>query len=71
MHEIFEKYLNLLWNMFQYDINVFSHPWLYYWLLVPAVGYLVFFFVKWAVLTTPLWLPIACAFAPFRGRGRK
>jgi len=71
MHEIFDKYINLLWNMYQFDINVFSHPWMYYWLLVPAVCYLVFFFAKWAVLTTPIWLPVALALAPFRGRIKK
>ncbi len=71
MSEIVEKYLNLLWNNFQFDIDVFSQPWLYYWLLIPAVGYFVFFFIKWAVLTTPVWLPIALALTPFKGKGHK
>lgn len=53
------KYLELLWNMFEYDINQLSQPWMYYWLLVPAIGYLVFFFVKWIVFTTPIWLPLS------------
>jgi hypothetical protein len=62
MNPYIEKYLELLWNMFEYDINQLSQPWMYYWLLVPAVGYLVFFFVKWAVLTTPFWLPVSIIF---------
>jgi hypothetical protein len=61
MTAVFEKYFDLLWNMFQFDINVLSQPWMYYWLLLPAVGYLVFFFIKWVVLTTPVWLPSALA----------
>jgi hypothetical protein len=54
-----DKYLEFLWNCFQYDIEVFSQAWLYYWALVPAVGYLVFFVLKWAVLTVPVWLPVS------------
>jgi hypothetical protein len=58
MNAIFEKYLNLLYQMFEYDIHVFSQPWMYYIALLPAIGYLIFFFAKWAVLTTPIWMPI-------------
>jgi hypothetical protein len=56
--DILHKYLEFLWNSFQYDIQVFSHGWLYYWLLIPAFGYFVFFIFKWIVLMAPLWLPI-------------
>jgi hypothetical protein len=66
MNPIFQQYFDLLWRMFEYDINVFSHPWLYYLALIPAIGYLVFFFMKWTVLTTPLWLPVFLAFQSFR-----
>jgi len=59
MDSPFSKYLDLLWRMFEADINQLSQPWMYYWLLVPAIGYLVFFFIKWAVLTTPIWLPLS------------
>ena len=55
--EILTAYLNILWNSFQWDIHYFSQPWLYYWLLVPFIFYLIFFFVKWMILTTPIWLP--------------
>lgn len=65
-----DNYLSLLWNMFQYDINILSQPWMYYWVLIPAIGYLVFFFLKWAVITTPLWLPVALALSTFQGRRR-
>jgi hypothetical protein len=53
-----ENYLALLWRMFEYDIHVFSQLWMYQWVLVPAIAYLIFFLVKWAVLTIPIWLPI-------------
>lgn len=51
------EYFDLLIFFFKYDISVYSKPWLYYWVLVPAIVYTIFFFIKWAILTTPLWLP--------------
>jgi hypothetical protein len=68
MTNAIDKYLSLLWEIFQYDINILSRPWMYYWVLIPAIGYLVFFFIKWAVITTPLWLPVALALSSFKGR---
>lgn len=43
--------------MFKYDVEVFSKPWLYIPLLIPAAFYFVFFIIKWAVLTSPIWIP--------------
>lgn len=57
--DILHQYLELLWQMFQYDIQVFSQPWIYYTLLIPATFYFVFFMLKWTVLTTPIWLPLS------------
>ena len=54
-----EKYFEFLWNCFQFDIQTFSHGWMYYYLLIPALGYFVFFILKWIVLTIPMWMPIA------------
>jgi hypothetical protein len=54
-----EKYLDFLWNCFQSDIHIFSLSWLYYYLLIPAAGYFVFFILKWIVLTIPMWMPVA------------
>jgi len=53
-----------------YDMQVFSQPWIYYWLLVPALGYLAFFFLKWTVMTTPVWLPLSIVAGAF-ARGKK
>ena len=56
MNETIEKYIDYLWQMFAYDMEVMSQPWMYYWLLIPIIGYLTFFFCKWIVLTTPIWI---------------
>lgn len=71
MNTSIDKYLELLWNQFQYDIEIFSQPWMYYWALIPAIGYLIFFFFKWTVLTTPVWLPPGIVAQMFRGSRKK
>lgn len=58
MKELLLNYLTLLYGLFQYDISVFSHKWLII-TVVPAAFYLVFFFIKWAVLTAPIWMPLS------------
>jgi hypothetical protein len=55
--EILQKYLELLWSCFEYDIHIFSQTWIYAWILIPAMCYTAFFMVKWVVLTAPIWLP--------------
>ena len=55
--EIFEAYLNLVWNSFMADVDVLSIWWVWVTIL-PAVGYVLFMTVKWTLLTTPLWIPI-------------
>lgn len=67
MQEILNGYLDFLWKAFQYDMDVFSQGWMYYWILIPAIGYLVFFFIKWTVITVPIWLPVRLF---FEGVGR-
>jgi hypothetical protein len=66
MYKILEEYLNLLWRLFQYDINVFSQVWIYAWLLIPAIFYFIFFMMKWAVLTAPFWIPINMVLGGFK-----
>ncbi|GAB3975543.1 hypothetical protein GCM10028806_33340 [Spirosoma terrae] len=55
-------YLGLLKACFEYDITVYSQPWIYWALLVPVTFYTAFFMVKWAILTLPFWLPIRLMF---------
>jgi len=49
----------ILLEQYQFDVSVMSQPWMYWWLLLPITAYVAFFLVKWAMLTAPLWLPIA------------
>jgi len=62
MKEILEKYFTRLYELFLYDIEVMSQPWMYWCLLIPISCYVVFFFIKWSVLTAPLWLPVYLSF---------
>ena len=57
--KLYQNYFNLLWESFQYDIEVFSQWWMYTHLLIPATFYLVFFIVKWIVLTFPIWFSVS------------
>lgn len=50
--------LQLLTDLWKFDIEVFSKPWIYWLLCIPAAAYLAFFFLKWSVLTAPIWLPV-------------
>jgi len=54
-----EQIFQILIEQYQYDVAIMSQPWMYLLLLIPISFYLTFFFVKWAVLTAPLWLPLA------------
>ena len=53
-------------ELWQFDVWVFSQWWLYAPFLIPALFYLSFFFLKWAVLTAPVWLPVAIVIGAFR-----
>ncbi len=54
--------LQILIDLWKFDVKVFSNPWLYIPFLIPAAGYLAFFFLKWTVLTSPIWLPLRLIF---------
>ena len=64
--EIANAYVTLLWNSFQVDLHVFSQWWLYAPLFIPAIGYAVFFFLKWGILLIPIWLPLNFIFGGVR-----
>jgi hypothetical protein len=53
--------MSTLLSFWLFDIWVFSQWWLYAPLLIPAFFYTIFFFIKWIVLTAPIWLPISLA----------
>lgn len=58
MNESIEAYLDFLWTQLQYDVSVFTNPWVLYPVL-PAILYFLFFFAKWWVLLVPITLPIS------------
>lgn len=70
MHPVIEKYLSILLAMFENDMAVMSQPWMYYFVL-PIIGYLIFFFIKWAVLTAPIWIPFTIIFNPIKAKRNK
>jgi hypothetical protein len=70
MHPLFQKYFEILLEKFQYNMDVMSQPWMIY-TIVPIIGYLVFFLIKWAVLTTPLWMPFTIIVSAARERKGK
>ena len=56
--ELFHKYLGLIWRCFEYDIHIYTRWWMYAFILVPAIGYTIFFFLKWVILFAPIWYPL-------------
>lgn len=65
---MFDIVVQTLIDQWLFDVWVFSQWWLYAPLLIPAAFYLAFFFIKWAVLTGPVWWPIAAVFRAMRGK---
>ncbi len=66
MGALIVRYFTILLECFEYDIYVFKQMWIYYWVLIPAIYYLAFFFLKWVVLTAPVWLPFGLIFRIFQ-----
>ena len=65
MNNILDRYLEFLYACFIYDMRMFSHPWMYYLLFIPAFFYFFFFLMKWYVLTLPIWFPIRSILSVF------
>jgi phosphate/sulfate permease len=58
--------IKTLFELWKYDVEIFSEWWLYAPVLIPAMAYLLFFFLKWTVLTAPIWLPFYIVLNCFR-----
>lgn len=43
-------------DLWLWDISVLSHPWMYIPLLIPAMFFIGFVFVKWTVVLCPVWI---------------
>lgn len=63
MNDLLQLYIDLL----KWDIAVMSQPWMYWWVL-PIMFFLPFFFLKWAVLTAPFWLPLGMIYSAIHRR---
>jgi hypothetical protein len=57
--EVFTNYFTFLLQMFESDMRILSQGWMYYWLLIPVSFYLMFFILKWFILTCPIWMPFS------------
>ena len=51
-----DRILNRLFELWQWDIEVLSEPWMYIPLLIPAACYAVFMLIKWITLLCPIWI---------------
>jgi len=69
--QILNEYITFLWRAFQYDMEVFSQPWIYWTFLIPALMYLGFFMFKWAIITVPFWMPVVIILKSIEGIFRK
>jgi len=63
---VIERIMEVLIEQWEYDIAVMSQQWMYWCFLVPILFYVVFFLLKWALLTAPAWLPCALIGQAFR-----
>lgn len=52
-----EQVIEVLVSFWLFDVAVFSSVWLYIPFMIPFTFYLVFFMIKWVVLTLPVWMP--------------
>lgn len=50
--------LKTLLDMWLFDVEVFSSKWMYIPLCIPAMFYMMFFMLKWSIITFPFWLPV-------------
>lgn len=60
--------LDTLLRCWLFDVRVYSSPWLYIPLLIPAMFYTWFFIAKWVILTLPVWLPLRLVVDAFSRR---
>jgi hypothetical protein len=57
-----EAIITILSSWFLFDLWFFSQWWAYVFIL-PILFYIPFFFLKWIVITAPLWIPFRFMFS--------
>jgi len=67
-YELLTEYLNLLWNYFLYDIDMYMESSWWFYCIFPIMFYTVFFVLKWVLLMMPVTLSISLVFNIFRSK---
>lgn len=57
-----EAIIATLCSWFLFDLWFFTQWWAYVFIL-PIVFYIPFFFIKWIIITAPVWLPLHLIFS--------
>lgn len=52
------RILKILEDLWIYDIEMLSTPWMIY-TVAPAAFYVMFMFIKWVIITCPIWILIS------------
>lgn len=66
-----DRAIDFLISTWEFDMWVFSQWWLYAPLLIPFLFYLVFYFLKWMIITLPLWLPFMMILGSLKDSSKK
>jgi hypothetical protein len=53
-----DKLIEILVNLWLYDIEIITTPWVYF-TVFPAILYSIFMFFKWAIILMPILLPLS------------
>lgn len=54
-----EQIYQFLIEQLLFDYNIMTNIWMYIPFFIPISFYLVFFMIKWVMLTFPFWIPFA------------
>lgn len=50
--------LQFLQDQYLYDMRVLFTPWVYL-TIFPFIVYSIIFFIKWSLITGPIWIPLS------------
>jgi len=65
-----DEVLQIVVELWKYDLEVMSQAWMYYCALIPATAYFAFMFLKWTAITMPIWIPLSRIFGKIKIFGR-
>lgn len=61
-----EQLTKALTEQYLWDLSVMSQAWMYWGMLIPIMFYLMFFIIKWSILTLPVWIVPVIIISSFR-----